>query len=212
MIELTEHIKYLPATKKPFSCDVVFIKTDNATWIFDVGMSGEAAEQINSIEGKKNIVISHFHPDHILNLARIKYDELYVSPYTKKYTLKGTPVTETQLFQEEPQIKIMELPSSHAKGCLMLICEDYAFLGDGSYCKEKIGHHSYNAQKLKEMIDVMESLDVKYFGLSHDRIFCQKKESVVALYKDIYKRRRPDSPIIDVEDFFNPDGSVKDPN
>ena len=39
-----------------------------------------------------NIVISHFHPDHILNLAKISYDNLYVSKYTKRYTFRGIVV------------------------------------------------------------------------------------------------------------------------
>ena len=114
------------------------------------------------------------------------------------------------IFDEEPEIKIMELPSSHAKGCLILICGEYAFLGDGAYCKPLLGHHTYNSQLLLEMIKVMESLDVKYFCLSHDKNFVQRKEAVVALYRNIYKRRKADNPVIDVEDFFNDDGSVRE--
>ena len=83
-------------------------------------------------------------------------------------------------------------------------------MGDSTYAKEKIGNHTYNAQLLNDMIKVMEELPVKYFCLSHDKNFVQKKEDVIKLYKDIYSRRKPDNPIISVEDFFNPDGSVKE--
>lgn len=209
LIQINQHISYLPATEKPLSCDIVFIKTNKATWIFDVGLSGEAAKAIKEIDGKKNIVISHFHPDHILNLPRVTYENLYVSSNTKKYTFKGTVIKDFQEFDEEPKIKILELPSSHAKGCLCLICGEYAFMGDGTYCKPVRGHHAYNAQKLQQMIETMEKIDVKYFCLSHEPVFIKDKETVISLYKDIYARKTSDSPIINVEDYFNADGSVK---
>ena len=210
LIKLTESISYLPAVSAPLSCDIVFIKTDKSTWIFDTGTNEEAAAEINKIDGPKNIVISHFHADHITNIPKINYTNLYVSKNTKKYTKDGIIVSGNMIFDEEPEIKIMELPSSHAKGCLILICGEYAFLGDGAYCKPLLGHHTYNSQLLLEMIKVMESLDVKYFCLSHDKSFVQRKEAVVALYRNIYKRRKADNPIINVEDFFNDDGSVRE--
>lgn len=200
--KITDNISYLPASEKPLSCDVVFIKTSQGTWIFDTGVNSTAAQLIQEVEGKKNIVISHFHPDHIFNLTRVKCDNLYVSKNTKRYTFKGTVIQGEEIFSEDPEIKIMELPSSHSKGSLILLCQDYAFMGDGLYCRPVKGHHSYNAQLLQEMIKVLESLPVKYFCLSHSEEFIQNKETVIQLYKDIYKRRKPDSPIIDVEDYF----------
>lgn len=226
MINLTQNISYIPSSTKPFSCDVVFIKGQKFTWIFDCGTTKEIADEINRIQTPKNIVISHFHPDHILNLTRIDYDNLYVSKYTKKYTFKGT-VLESDFFAQDfldttsqkenldnqdnqkNQIKIFHLPSSHAKGCLCLSCGDYCFMGDGTYAKELIGNHYYNAQLLLQMINVMENIDAKYFCLSHDKNFVQNKETVIALYKDIYKRRQEGNPKISVEDFFNADGTVK---
>lgn len=209
LVQITPDISYLPATEKPLSCDIVFIKTNNGTWIFDVGLNNQSVEEIREIEGKKNIVLSHFHPDHIMNLPRVSFDNLYVSSNTKKYTLRGTVVSKEMIFEEEPEIRIIELPSSHAKGCLCLICGDYAFMGDGTYCKPIKGHHFYNAQLLLEMIKVMKKIDVKYFCLSHDENFIQEKEAVIALYEEIYSRRQPNNPRINVEDFFNSDGSVK---
>lgn len=238
LINLTQNISYIPSSTKPFSCDVIFIKGQKFTWIFDCGTTKEIADEINRIQTPKNIVISHFHPDHILNLARINYDNLYVSKYTKKYTFKGTVlesdfITQDYLEQtittnlqntkntqslqnslaiqndDKNQIKIFHLPSSHAKGCLCLACGDYCFMGDGTYAKELIGNHYYNAQLLLQMINVMEKIDVKYFCLSHDKNFVQNKETVLALYKDIYKRRQEGNPKISVEDFFNADGTVK---
>lgn len=209
IIKLTENISYLPASEKPLSCDVVFIKTNKATWIFDVGCNKESVEEIKKIEGPKNVVISHFHPDHILNLIRIKADNLYVTKYTKKYTLAGQVLEGTTVFNEEPEISVVEFSSSHAKGCLALVCGDYAFLGDGAYAKPRKGNHFYNVQLLQQMIQTMEKLNVKYFCLSHDENFVQNKEIVIKLYKSIYSRKEDNNPVISVEDFFNNDGSVK---
>lgn len=209
IIQITENISYLPATTKPFSCDIGIIKTEKCTWIYDVGLGSGAAEVINQISGPKNVVLSHFHPDHIMNLCKIDYENLYVSEYTKKYTKKGTVVHQSIKFEDNPEVTILELPSSHAKGCLALVCQDYAFLGDGTFCKIKIGAHSYNVQKLGEMIEVLELIPANNFCLSHEKKFIQNKKDVVDLYKKIYSRRDPKKTSIDVEDFFNSDGSVK---
>lgn len=209
LIKLTDEISYLPSVDKPISSDVAFIKTSQATWIFDTGTTKEAAELINSIEDTKNVVISHFHFDHIFNLTKIKYDNLYVSKYTKRYSRKGT-VVEGALEFPEQGIRLFEIPSSHAKGCLALEFKNYAFLGDATYCKIKIGSHEYNVQLLEQMIQSMEQIKADNFCLSHDKNFSVSKESVIALYKKIFNRRIPGKSTINVNDFFNADGSTAD--
>lgn len=208
IITLTERISYLPATQVPFSCDIGFIKaqdpSQDLTWIFDVGIGPGAVNAINSIQGKKNIVISHFHPDHIVNLPLVKYDQLFVSPNTKKYTHTGTVLSAPVQFDD---VQILPMPSSHAKGCLALVCGDYAFLGDGAFCKYKGIHHIYNAQILKEMIEFLEKLECRYFCLSHENNFVQNRNSVIAIYKDIYSRRKENDPFINVDDYFSTDAS-----
>lgn len=207
VISLTPEISWMPATLKPFCCDIILIKDKDEkgsfTWIYDVGVGTQASKVINSVKGRKKIVISHFHPDHIVNLPFVKYDELYVSKYTKKYTRKGTILSEATDFGF---VKILPMPSSHSKGSLALVCGDYAFLGDGTFCKYKGVHHVYNPQQLKEMIDFMEALDCKYFCLDHEQNFVQEKRPVIALYKDIYSRHKnPDgteNALINVDDYF----------
>lgn len=208
-IQIAPGISYLPSTENPFTCDVVFIKTNKATWVFDVGMDPAQAEYINSVEGPKKVVLSHFHSDHITNLDKVNYDELYVGTFTKKYTEKGTVVKEPLTFDEEPQIQIVEIPSSHSKSSLCIKCGDYLFSGDSTYCRDKNLHHFYNAQLLKEEIDFIEKLDCKYVTLSHSPNFVQNKDDLVKLLKDLYSRYKPGNPVISVDDFFNPDGSVK---
>ena len=210
LIKLTPEIKYLPSVENPISSDVVFIKPQGSdtTWIFDVGSCGGAAELINAVEGKKNIVISHFHPDHILNLLKVKYDNLYVTKYTKKYTRAGEVVDGELTFPDG--IKISQIPSSHSKGCLALEYKDYVFLGDATYCHFRLSVREYNVQLLEQMIKKLEEIQAPNFCLSHDKSFVQPKESVLRIYRKILARRKDDNPTINVNDFFNEDGGVKE--
>ena len=210
LINLTPEISYLPSVESPISSDVVFIKPQGSdtTWIFDTGTCGEAAELINAVEGKKNIVISHFHPDHILNLLKVKYDKLYVTKYTKKYTRAGEIVDGELLFPDG--IKISQFPSSHSKGALILEYKDYAFLGDATYCHFRLTAREYNVQLLEQMIKKMEEITAPNFCLSHDKGFVQPKESVLRIYRKILARRKNGSPTINVNDFFNEDSGVKE--
>ena len=210
LINLTPEISYLPSVESPISSDVVFIKPQGSdtTWIFDTGTCSEAAEFINAVEGKKNIVISHFHPDHILNLLKVKYDKLYVSKYTKKYTRAGEIVDGELLFPDG--IKISQIPSSHSKGALILEYKDFAFLGDATYCHFRLTAREYNVQLLEQMIKKMEEITAPNFCLSHDKGFVQPKESVLRIYRKILARRKNGSPTINVNDFFKEDGGVKE--
>ena len=210
LINLTPEISYLPSVESPISSDVVFIKPQGSdtTWIFDTGTCSEAAEFINAVEGKKNIVISHFHPDHILNLLKVKYDKLYVTKYTKKYTRAGEIVDGELLFPDG--IKISQIPSSHSKGALILEYKDFAFLGDATYCHFRLTAREYNVQLLEQMIKKMEEITAPNFCLSHDKGFVQRKESVLRIYRKILARRKNGSPTINVNDFFNEDGGVKE--
>ena len=210
LINLTPEISYLPSVESPISSDVVFIKPQGSdtTWIFDTGTCREAAEFINAVDGKKNIVISHFHPDHILNLLKVKYDKLYVTKYTKKYTRVGEIVDGELLFSDG--IKISQIPSSHSKGALILEYKDYAFLGDATYCHFRLTAREYNVQLLEQMIKKMEEITAPNFCLSHDKGFVQPKESVLRIYRKILARRKNGSPTINVNDFFNDDGGVKE--
>lgn len=208
IIRITDKISWLPAITSPFCCDIIFIKSADSqgdfTWIFDVGVGGAAIKAVNGIEGRKKVVLSHFHPDHIMNLPFVRCDELFVSRHTKKYTRRGTEVTEPLDFGD---VKIMPMPSSHAKGCLALISDGYGFLGDGAFCKYKGLHHLYNPQLLKEMIDFMEHSGCSHFCLDHEKEFIQDSGSVISLYKEIYARHKnPDgteNPWINVDDYFS---------
>ncbi|MDO4188469.1 MAG: MBL fold metallo-hydrolase [Lachnospiraceae bacterium] len=78
-VEISDRIEYIVSSESPLSSDVVFVKGDKATWIFDVGASDEAYEAISkaiceellNLRRGVNIVISHFHEDHMGNLQKI---------------------------------------------------------------------------------------------------------------------------------------------
>ena len=94
---------------------------------------------------------------------------------------------------------ITSIPSSHAKGCLALTIDNmYTFLGDATYCTVKQGVPVYNAQLLKEQIEVLSAIETTYFLLSHAEPFVQKKEMVLKQLWEIYKKRKKDVPYIEV--------------
>ena len=60
------------------------------------------------------------------------------------------------------------------------------------------------------MIKKLEEIASPNFCLSHDKTFVQPKESVLRIYKKILARRSAGNPTINVNDFFNEDGGVKE--
>ena len=198
---IDENISYIPASLNPLSADVVFIKTENATWIYDTGSNEEALSEINAIQGAKNIVLSHFHPDHTANTTKVSFDKLYLSRQTSKYIHGGT-IIESNFKDNDGGIEICPIPSSHAKGCLCLIYKDYAFLGDATYCKEKDGSRVYNVQQLKAEISFLEALQCKYVCLSHDEKFVHERLLLIKMHKSIYAKRSGNEPYVVVDNFF----------
>ena len=116
IVKLSDRIQYLQVSYEPLSADVVAVRGDSAWWIFDVGACDMAVDLINalprnlvsenasqgvlenrecatpvSIPLQKNIVISHFHRDHLLNVVRhcngevsLDFDALYVGSHASK--------------------------------------------------------------------------------------------------------------------------------
>lgn len=197
MRRITDRIAYLPATETPLSADVGIIRCDDELWIFDVGSSEEAVAAVNALEAPKNIVLSHFHPDHTGNISRIAYDALYAGAFTCRRLGMGTEVTDHLYFKNG--IHLFPLPSSHAKGCVGLEYGGYAFLGDATYSTIKDNRIAYNAGVLKEMIAVLKSLQTDWFLLSHGEPFAKSKAEVLAQLEEIYALRDKQEPYIFME-------------
>ena len=191
-IYIAEYLSYWKATEAPLSADVGVIEGASGVWLYDVGNSEKTAAEINALPGRKNIVLSHFHPDHIGNLPKIRYDALYQGANTLRYTGAGTAVTADIYLQDGVQLHLFPLPSSHAKGSLGLeVNETYAFLGDGAYSTRKAGRRVYNAGLLLEQIRVLRGLKARWFLLSHDAEFVRSREEVLSQLEAIYKMRSP---------------------
>lgn len=194
MRRITDRIAYLPASETPLSADVGIIQCDDEVWIFDVGSSDEAAAVANALEAPKNIVLSHFHPDHTGNIGRIAYDELYAGVFTCRRLGMGTEVTDHLYFRNG--IHLFPLPSSHAKGCVALEYGGYAFLGDATYSTIKENRVAYNAGVLKEMIAALKALRADWFLLSHSEPFAKPKAEVVAQLEEVYALRDRQEPYV----------------
>lgn len=188
--QLCENIKYLPASEKPLSADVILIETPDFICVYDVGSSEKARSVIENITKKKIVVLSHFHTDHTANLSRITFDELYAGKETVRYTKAGIVVNQELCLS---LLRIMPIPSVHAKGSILLCYGEYAFCGDACYCAAKNGRPFYNAQLLKAQINLLCGLEVKYLALSHKEGLLCSKEEVVCELKKIYATRNKDS-------------------
>jgi glyoxylase-like metal-dependent hydrolase (beta-lactamase superfamily II) len=211
----------LQVSYEPLSADVVAVRGDSAWWIFDVGACDEAVQFINELPHilvddvanlakrdngvrlAKNVVISHFHRDHLLNVQRmcggeisLDINALYVGAYTSKTfgEIEGVAknvVMDPLAFDDGVQIQILPIPNSHAKGSLALIVDDYVFLGDATY--PMVGHGEpdvYNVQILEQQIKLLKSLNASRFCLSHKRGLVRDKDSVIQFLESVYARRQ----------------------
>lgn len=194
MRKIIEQISYIPAIESPLSADIGIVRCDDGVWVFDVGSSEEAAAVVNALPGEKNVVLSHFHPDHAGNIEGITYDALYAGAFTCRRLGIGTTVDEHLYFKNG--VHLFPLPSSHAKGCIGMEFGDYAFLGDATYSTLKSGQIAYNAGLLQEMIAVLKALQADRFLLSHSEPFVRPKAEVVAQLEEIYFLRKPHDPFV----------------
>lgn len=238
---MQSRIRHLPASMpsetSPLSADVYAIRGETAWWIFDVGACDEAVDFINNLpcDGaaplKKNIVISHFHRDHFFNLPRVHIDNLFVGRETFRHcdaTIRaraGVHVVESPLAIDDGlQIRIEPIPSSHAKGSLMLTVggdapardgirgaadatsrdllaarESIAFLGDSTY--PTVNHNGpdfYNLQLLYQQIQFLKGCPAQQFYMSHRRLVLREKESILQILEGYYAQRQPNKNVIEV--------------
>lgn len=190
-----DRIRIIEATNNPLSADVVIIKGAENDWIYDVGSSEETFKELEKISNK-NIVISHFHPDHMQNLQRLSFNNLYVGKNTYKYAKQGT-IVETEMIFSEDNIRLIPMPSSHAKGSLALLAQDKCLLvGDAFYPQHKGEQRVYNVQHLKNQIDMLERLTVSFIGISHQKVFFQERMHVLERLQELFNQRKMNDPFI----------------
>lgn len=192
-ISISNEISYLEGRENPLSADIGIVRIEGESWLFDVG---NGPDMVEGIPEGCNVVLSHFHQDHVGNLELVNAKEVYVSKETEKYVKCGRVVSED--YYAGP-VHIFPLPSSHAKGCLGLeINETHAFVGDALYCKGKNGRYYYNAQLLKEEIEVLKKMKAEFLLASHHMGQVRSKQEVLAELEEVYKLRVPGNPEIEV--------------
>lgn len=212
LIRITDRISYIPASEKPLSSDIGIIRGDSATYFYDLGSLGAHAEYLNSISGRKEVVLSHFHSDHTTMLPNVVYDRLYAGNATMK-SIKHCISAETFSYASERlctpapgspvhiddgiSLDISYMPCTHAKGSLVLtVNNEYCFIGDATYCLLSEDRPYYNAQLLKDEIETLKSIDTEYCLVSHDKHFIRPKSTIIRQLEAIYGRRTPNEPLI----------------
>jgi glyoxylase-like metal-dependent hydrolase (beta-lactamase superfamily II) len=159
---INDYISYIPSSEVPISGEVGIIYGKKTTYLYDVGSTRECLDFLYSLNGRMQIIISHFHGDHTWWLTKhragekgmlpgdtlsltyepVKYEKLYIGKSTEKYLPDGQIVMEPVIIEDETpsglplKLEIIPMPSSHTKGSLALVVNDeYVFMGDATYCK-----------------------------------------------------------------------------
>lgn len=210
IIEIEHGISYITPLESPLSSNVVVIEESDDIWLYDVGNHPDVIEllqEINCDSKNMNIVLSHFHPDHIGNLDRIcglcqngaaqdkghpqikDRIKIYQGKYTYKHTNKGEIVSDDMYIDAGfHKFHIFQLPSCHSKGSVAMEVDGrYCFLGDALYPATKGPVREYNKSLLKEEINTLEKIKAPYFMLSHKEPFARPKNVVMAWIEKIYK-------------------------
>ena len=176
---INEYLSFIISGDEPLSSNAFFINGKNKTYIYDVGRNDEAYNAIQEIKNDKCIIISHFHGDHISNLDRITYSNLYVSNYTYKHTNKGNIVRENIHIDDEVSLDIIPASSVHAKGSLLLnINNEYCLIGDLTASDNVV-----NKSLAVMMINDLKKVDTKYFVLGHRENCIYEKDTFIMQLK-----------------------------
>lgn len=192
-IRINDRISYIEASEDPLSADIGIIEDSDSTWLYDVG-NGE--KSICGLDSSYHVVLSHFHPDHTGNISRIRTGSVYVSRETYAHVQCGTIVSDDLYIGG---LHIFPLPSSHTKGSLGLEVDgEYAFIGDALYSKVKDGFYIYNAQLLKDEIEILSALRAPHLLVSHFKGLIREKDAVIDELMTIYGMREKNTPEIRV--------------
>lgn len=113
-----------------------------------------------------------------------------------RYISLSDPVT----ISDGISVEIYPVPNSHAKGgLLMQVNDEYIFIGDSLYSKVEGSYFVYNAQLLKEEIELLKKLSAGQVFSSHEERPLKAKTGVIRFLEQIYEKREKDSPYIYIE-------------
>ena len=184
MEKINNVITYLPASPAPLSADVYFIEGDEKCYVFDVGNNEAALQEISVVKKEKIVILSHYHKDHTGNIDKVDYKELYVGDLTKKTIQRGTIVTDAVVIHDGVELVIQHCPSPHTKGSLIVtVNKEYTLIADLYFTRA-----GYDKELANEMLEKLETLETKYFVVSHqleENVF--EKQKLIAELKEYFK-------------------------
>ena len=161
--EIAPRIRQLPAVEAPLSADVFVIEGDRQYYLFDVGSSDAAYDAIMALDKPVTVILSHFHQDHTANMRRLSPVQTLAGARTMKYIAGGTLVDAPLTIRDGVTIDVRPCVSPHAPGCLIATVDgEYTLIGDLTYARPGTGQG-----EAKGMLNVLKSLDTKYFVPSH---------------------------------------------
>ena len=112
---------------------------------------------------------------------------------TSREPIAGEPAS----LYDGVKIDIYPIPNSHCKGALlMMVDNEYAFIGDSAYSMTRDGRPCYNAQLLKDEIELLKRIPADKLLISHDKKYIRDKKVVLRQMETIYSHRTQDSPYI----------------
>ena len=200
VIRINDRISYIKASTEPLSSDVILIEGDEYAYFFDVGNNEEVAEYLEELPKKKKIILSHFHQDHMGNIGKLDCDLVYVGKGTEKYleeTMSCQVLCEPMSIRDGVELEIHPVPNSHAKGSLVLMVDkEYLFLGDSLYSKVQDDKYVYNAQLLKEEIELLKRLSAETVFSCHEVRPLKRKDGMIRFLEQIYAKREAGEPYI----------------
>lgn len=101
--------------------------------------------------------------------------------------------------QDGISVEIHHVPNSHAKGSLLMqINNGHIFIGDALYSKKEGKNYVYNAQLLKEEIELLKNLPGKKVFSDHEERPLKSKDAVIRFLEQIYEKREKNDAYIKV--------------
>ena len=108
-------------------------------------------------------------------------------------------VFDTVTIQDGVSVEIHPVPNSHAKGSLLLqVNEETIFIGDSLYSKVDGDTYVYNAQLLKEEIELLKELPGNQIFSCHEARPIKAKAGVLRFLEQMYAKREKNDAYIRV--------------
>ena len=163
MTYLAPRIRRIPASDEPLSADVFIIEGEARYYVFDVGASDAAHAAVSALDKPVWVILSHFHRDHIGNMARLCPEKVLAGARTCKYVAGAALVDAPLIIRDGVEITVQPCVSPHAPGCLIATVDGgYTLVGDLTYARPGTGQG-----EAKGMYNVLKALNTQYFVPSH---------------------------------------------